>query len=423
MKKSIPAVGAALTLTFLAACSAAPGGTKEGPAQEENPTFITIPARAGGCVATWTMFGEEFEAATGVEVRVEEIGRDNYLQRVTTQLLSGSSNFDVVFMLHNYVPQFAKGGQLEPLSTFVDDVEELAGRYLPVTIDNSRLDGDLYGMPYDVSTMHLFYRSDLIPEPPTTLEEYRAIGLANTRSQNPSSQTEFGMSFQGKRGEAQPKEWYQYFWALGGELVDADGKPQVNSKAGVDALTWLKENITDLQIVPPNFSTFEFPETQAAFQNGVTSMMIQWINGYTQLGADVAPAAHGNTEMAIVPGGVPYVQAWNMVINSSSTKKQTAFDFINWVSQNAATNHGIIPCAVPPNRAFLEDPATVAKFGQAQALLDALKVARTEPPLVQWPQIHEIMNTAISSALAGEQSPQQALDEANAGIEALLATA
>lgn len=422
MRKIIPAVGAALALALLGACSSAPGAS-QGPAQEENPTYLTIPARAGGCVTTWQMFGDEYKAATGIEVRVEEIGRDNYLQRVTTQLLSGSSNFDVVFLLHNYIPQFAKGGQLEPLSHFVDSVDTLTDRYLPVTVDNSRLDGDLYGLPYDVSTMHLFYRSDLISNPPTTLEEYREIGLQNTRTHNPSSATEFGMSFQGKRGEAQPKEWYQYFWALGGELIDADGKPQVNSKAGVDALTWLKENITDLKIVPPNFSTFEFPETQAAFQNGVTSMMIQWINGYTQLGEDVAPAAHGKTEMAIVPGGVPYVQAWNMAINSSSTKKQAAFDFINWVSENAATKHGIIPCAVPPNKAFLEDPATVAEFGQAQALLDALKVARTEPPLVEWPQIHEIMNTAISSALAGEQSPQQALDEANAGIEALLGNA
>lgn len=96
MRKSFPAVGAVLAIAMLAACNAAPGGA-QGPAQEENPTFLTIPARAGGCVTTWQTFGDEYKAETGIEVRVEEIGRDNYLQRVSTQLLSGSSNFDVVF--------------------------------------------------------------------------------------------------------------------------------------------------------------------------------------------------------------------------------------------------------------------------------------------------------------------------------------
>jgi ABC-type glycerol-3-phosphate transport system substrate-binding protein len=417
MRKKVIGAGAALGvgMLMLSACAGGSGET----AQDEDVQFLTIPARAGGCVTTWTEMGEAFEEETGIEVRVEEIGRDNYLQRVTTQLVSGSSNFDIVFLLHNYIPQFAKDGQLEPLSTFVDDVDELADRYLPVTVDNSYYEGDLYGLPYDVSTMHLFYRTDLIDAPPTTLEEYRAIAEENTRVLNPDSETEYGTTFQGKRGEAQPKEWYQYFWAFGGELVDEAGDPQVNSEAGVEALTWLVENAEE-GVIPPNYSTFEFPETQTAFQQGVTSMMVQWINGYTQLGEDVAPEVHDDFGMAVVPGGAPYVQSWNMAINAKSTKKQAAFDFVDWVSENAPEEFGIYPCAVPPNRDFLEDPKTQEQFGQAAALLETLKVARTEPPIVEWPRVHEIVNTAISSALAGEKAPKVALDEANAEIESLL---
>ncbi len=417
MRKRTLTWGAAVlsVALLLSGCS---GGAPKVP-QDDDVKFLTIPARAGGCVTTWTAMGKAFQEETGIEVRVEEIGRDNYLQRVSTQLMSGSSNFDVVFLLHNYIPQFAQGGQLEPLSSFVDDVHTLSDRYLPITVNNSFYKDDLYGLPYDVSTMHLFYRTDLMDAPPSTLEEYRQIAEKNTRSLNPDSPTKYGTTFQGKRGEAQPKEWYQYFWAFGGELIDEAGKPQVNSKAGVDALTWLVDN-SKKGIYPPNFSTFEFPETQAAFQKGVTSMMVQWINGYTQLGAEVAPDVHDNFAMAVVPGGHPYVQAWNMAINAKSTKKKAAFDFINWVSENAPEKFGIYACAVAPNREFLEDPATQKKFGQATALLEALKVARTEPAIVEWPRAHEMINTAISSALAGELTPQQALDEANEGIKSLL---
>lgn len=401
---------AVLPILALASCSGNPGTS--GPVQEENPDFITVPVRAGGCFTTWSEIAADYEAETGMRVNVQEVGRDNYIQRITTELLGGSSNLDIAFMLHNYVPQFAQGGQIEPLDSYIENSSFSMDRYVPELREAVALEGSTYALPYDLSTMHLFYRTDLIDAPPTTPEEFRAIALENTRSVNPDSATEFGATYQAKRGEALPKEWYNWFFAQGGEFLDADGGPALNSPSAVQALDWVIEN-AELGIYPPDFTTFEFTEAVSAFQAGKTAMMLNFIGAYPRLTEAEAPEVFDKFAVAPVPSEHSYFQAWTVTINAASTKKQAAFDFLEWATTEGMERYGLRPCWYPPVTDYLEDPATVAAFPEAAYVVEALANAKTEPSLPVWPSIHEAMNEALSAAIAKERSSQDALDAAN----------
>lgn len=406
-----------VTRHVAAVCVAAAGIA---PAFAQAPEPITLAVRAGGCFTTYSGIASDYEKATGGKVTVEQISRNDYLQRITTQLLGGSTSIDLVLILHNYVPQFAQGGVIEPLNGYLDAAGLSMDRYLPVTAEAVTYNDAVYAIPYDVSTQHLWYRTDLIENPPTTIEEYRAVARDFTRSINPASPTEFGTTFQGKRGEALPKEWYNYFFAFGGKFLDEAGKPIINSQAGIDALSFVVENLRQEQIYPPDATTFEFPETVSAFSEGKTAMMVNWIGAYPVLDAERAPLVYDKFALTQTPGGKPYMQAWTMAMNAASTKKQAAFDFVNYVTTEALANYSFQPCFYPAVRSVLEDPATAEAHPEAPAFLAALNAAQTEPMLPEWPRIHEVINEALSVALAGEKTPQQALDDANAAIADLL---
>jgi ABC-type glycerol-3-phosphate transport system substrate-binding protein len=390
------------------------GGSKE--------QSITVVARSGTYYNTLSTLAPKFEQETGIRVNVQEVGRDGYLQRVSTQLIGRGDGMDVVLLLNNYIGQFAAGGQLESLDSYMEQYNRSMDHFLPVAADAVKYNNQVYAMPLDVSTMFLVYRTDLIDTPPTTWEEYREVAKRFTQSINPDSPTEFGTTFQGKRGETQPKEWYQYFWAMGGELFDADLKPQLHSQSGIDALQYVVDNFSTLNIVPPDITTYEFPEVLSAFQNGKVAMAIEWNSAYpTFADPEKSPEVYDKFAIAEVPGGKSYMQTWTLAVNSASKNKDAAFQFISWVTNEAAKDYALAG-GIPAVKSVLEDPEVVKVRPEFPKIVETLGKAQSEPNLPEWPLIHEFITDAITEALAGEKTTEAALEEADKNIANLLET-
>jgi ABC-type glycerol-3-phosphate transport system substrate-binding protein len=398
------------------------GGNDAKSPEGGNGEAITVVARSGIYYNSLSKIAPDFEKETGIRVNVQEVGRDGYLQKVSTQLLGQGDGMDVVLLLNNYVGQFGAGGQLEPLDSYMKKFNKTLDHVLPVAKQSVMYKDQVFAMPLDVSTMFLVYRKDLIATPPKTWDEYKEVAKTFTKSINPQSPTEFGTTFQGKRGETQPKEWYQYFWAMGGELFDKDMKPQLNSKAGVDALTYVVDNFRKDKIVPPDITTYEFPEVLSAFQNGKAAMAIEWNSAYPTLAdSSKSPQVYDKFAIAEVPGGMPYMQTWTLAVNAASKKKEAAFRFISWVTGKGAKEYALAG-GIPAVKSVLEDAEVVKARPEFPAIQAALAKAKSEPNLPEWPRIHEFITEAITKALAGEKSPKDALDEANKNITDLLSS-
>ncbi|ALS20540.1 MULTISPECIES: sugar ABC transporter substrate-binding protein [Paenibacillus] len=422
MRKRTIASLLALVLSA-AGCAPAPEQQSAGGANgqgENKQEAITVAARSGIYYNALSQIAPEFEKETGIKVTVQEIGRDGYLQKVSTQLLGQGEGMDVVLMLNNYIGQFGAGGQFEPLDDYLKKSNSSMDRFLPASAESVKYGDKIYAMPFDVSTMFLIYRKDLIPTPPTTWEEYRQLAEKFTKSKNPQSPTEFGIAFQGKRGETQPKDWYQYFWSMGGSFFDQDMKPTVNSEAGVKALTYVVNNFRTNKLMPPDITTYEFPEVLSAFQNEKVAMAINWNAAYPQL-ADAAksPKVSDKFGIAEVPGGVSFTHTWTLAINSVSKNKEAAFKFVDWVTGEGAKKYALAG-GIPAVKSVLEDSEVVKARPEFPDIIKSVEKAKTEPNLPEWPRIHESISEAISLALAGEKSPKEALDIANRSIQDLL---
>ncbi|MEH7746601.1 extracellular solute-binding protein [Neobacillus drentensis] len=396
----------------------ASGGNKS---EGKDVKEISVIARSGTYYNTLSKVAPEFEKETGIKVNLQEVGRDGYLQKVSTQLLGESDSTDVVLMLNNYIGQFGEGGQFEPLNSYMKKSNFNLNHVIPAVAESVKYKNEVYAMPLDTSTHFLFYRKDLIPNPPKTWEEYKELAKKFTKTQNPDSPIEFGTTFQGKRGETQPKEWYQYFWAMGGELLDKDNKPTLNSDSGVEALKFVVDNLRKEKIVPPDSTTYEFPEVLSAFQNEKVAMAVEWNTAYPQLlDAKTSPKVSDKFAIADVPGGKPFIHTWTLAINSHSKRKDAAFKFISWLSSPAGAKKYALAGGFPPVPEVLQDPEAIKVHPEFPDLQRTLTMAKAEPTLPEWPRIHEFITDAISKALAGEKSPKEALDEANKSIYELL---
>src|SRR5262249_33957548 len=136
-----------------------------------------------GLEATGLRFlAEQFSSQQGVLVEVNELGRDGYLSSVPTQLLTGSSDADVIFAPSTLVAELAAARAIAPL-------DEAFDAHDTDLITRSTYGGQTYGIPTDISSMFLFYRSDLIKSPPETWEEYREKAKDLTVALNSQSPT------------------------------------------------------------------------------------------------------------------------------------------------------------------------------------------------------------------------------------------
>ncbi len=101
---------------------------------------------------------------------------------------------DVFFFAHDIVGEWSRYGLLTPLEgelSFSDVLPTL----LPRTVAPLRVHGKLWGLPLSFKSLALFYRTDLLPAPPTTTEEMRAI-CRRFRETSPPSAPRFGLVYE-----------------------------------------------------------------------------------------------------------------------------------------------------------------------------------------------------------------------------------
>ena len=75
------------------------------------------------------------------------------------------------------------------------------------------------------------------------------------------------------QGNAAVADFMPIFWAFGGEMFDASGKPTVNSPEGIAALKFMLELG---KYSPPGYASFNADEVGAHLLQGTAAMSINW---------------------------------------------------------------------------------------------------------------------------------------------------
>ncbi|HEY9593865.1 MAG TPA: sugar ABC transporter substrate-binding protein [Spirochaetia bacterium] len=370
----------------------------------------------------------------GITVTINELGRDNVFPRIQTQLFAKSTAVDFVFITPSLIGPLGAGGVLEDLNPYF--TKKAAGESFTTSlfskggIDAGTYAGSLYGLPFVTSTMLLFYRTDLIKTPPQTWDEYYQLARKFTKSLNPASPTVYGTTVMGKpqQDAINVDEYSQIAWSMGGDFVGTDASVNVSTPQNVKALE-LWTNLYRNKLVPPDATSFDYPAVLAAFQEGQTAMCIQWDAAAGSF-ADPkqSPKIYDKFAVAAIPGTKqadgtilrqPYLNFWLSSVNKFSGKKEQTFKFLSYLYDPKEFTKRLTPNMTTALKDVLaSDEFRAIKQGSRSydAYKQSLLEGRTFNAHKELDKIKSILDSALSQALAGSETPQQALEGAQSNI-------
>ena len=276
-------------------------------------------------------------------------------------------------------------------------------------------DGKLKALWVNTDVRVLYYRKDLVANPPKTWDELIA------QAAELSKRGLTGYLYPGGRGEGAVMEHLPMFWAQGGELVDASGKPVFGdgAESNRDAEpARISQTHHRLRCQPRPRRELQvrggsYPE----ILRGNTAMFLggNWMAKQLRDLGDrhdwaVAPIPQMSPGDPVTAAG-----GWTYAVFTPDARKQEIIiDLIDSLvagpaAMAAATEAiGNLPTRMSVARgdsAYVKDP-TVRDF------LALLRYARARPGAAVYPSISTELQVAMSEVITGQQTPEAALDQA-----------
>src|SRR5690606_19594898 len=246
-------VGLVVAALALTACSSDPDSGTDGPSTD-TPAVDGFDWRAfeGESIELilnqhpWQQAIEprlgEFEDLTGITVNVTALPEDQMRQRIQIEMAAGSDAIDV-FMTGALAEGrlFAANEWYEDLGPYLEDENRTSPDYdaedFPSEVINEHtIDGSLIGLPIQVETAMLYYRTDVFEElgldVPETLEDLESAARTVTEAGDM-----YGFTARG-RGASATSQFSAFLFASGAEWNDANGEAAFNTPDGIEAFEY-----------------------------------------------------------------------------------------------------------------------------------------------------------------------------------------
>jgi multiple sugar transport system substrate-binding protein len=377
----------------------------------------------------------KYEAQTGNRVIVEEIAREAFFDRLSTVVATCGRDYDVMYIMSDFVPTYVVADGLQDLNTFFEDPSVVSPDFdlndFGMATDFFTFDGKLYALPSEGDTAWMWYRKDLLEnarlEPPETWDEYYEAAKILHDPANNVYGAVIGASFDEAWWE------YQYYlFGMGGQVLNPDYTVAINDEIGVKALTYYS-NLLREGLVPPDVTTYGYVEVLETLARGNAALGIQWMaatmdltdcgtsicdaNGEPLLGYTLVPGVRqpdGSIERQT--GG----SQWSWGIPACSENKQGAYKFIEWLTGPVGAKQWALNGGIPGNIQALEDPEVVAEIPQFALLAEVMPYRNIFPTLTVSPEMMIVVNEGIVAAVNGSKDPQTAADDMAARLTELL---
>lgn len=336
--------------------------------------------------AVTEIYNAKPEVTADNKVELLFTSRDGFFDKLQVDLAAGSTAFDVNLIATYSIGRYAPF--MEPI-TLSDQAGAVFG---DTVLKTMQFDGKQYGVPTDLSLHFLYFRKDLIdalmaddaakakygeisekylgkkmePKAPAdwTWEDFVANALYFTQSINPDSPTRYGTVIQAKNLLFNMMVFHSWPRSYGGNWMDDAGNITVDSEAYRTALSQAKM-LFDLGATPPDSTSYEYAEANAAYSSGQVAAMVQWNAAASEL--TTAQAATGTTAPPAGPEGkFTHIHGLGLGLNKAAENKEGAISFLQWLSTEEAA-------------------LAYAKAGGAPGLAPdtAAKLAADRPDLVQ----------------------------------------
>lgn len=332
-------------------------GAQEGTAQSAKPQEIRVMLANHPYGDLLKKKIPEFEAQTGIKVKVEQLQESQLTQQLTTEFATGSSTVDV-FMTRPLQEGllFMKNGWYSPLEAY--DFSD----YPKSTVDIGTKDNVTYIVPLVTEWEVLYYRKDLFKKAgisvPTNFEELEAAAAKlNTADVA-------GFASRGK-GSAGVTQMSSYVYNFGGRYLE-NGHAVFDSPETIEAIRYYGR--LNGKYGPQGITSMSWENIMPVFQAGKVAM---WTDASVFYGQVVDPAKtvipKADVGVASFPAGPkrnnPFiVVSWGMAIASKTKNMDASKQFVDWATSQALAKEGMMSDITMARNSVWKDKEVLAKM-------------------------------------------------------------
>jgi len=411
------------------------------------------------------VLGPQFEQETGIKVEFEVTSWDQMFDKEIKDMEAGTGVYDFVYIEQDIIYSYLHKKFLLDMTDFMKDHPELIFADLDMDdftsfIDNFKGadDDHIYGLPFEAFLKVYLYRKDLFNDqeikkafkseygwnlkPAKTFKEYEQIAEFFTKWGKDHNLNLWGTTVQ---AGSHPAAFYEvvetifpsrgiYDWGINmnnWKATSANGGVLDSDKAK-DALSfWVRM----LKYAPPEATSSTWDEVAATFAAGRAAQ--GWVYGENaawiatdpkrskivgNVGVEMPPLAPGVLEDAKSGKGyIGYYDGGALGIPYCSKNKEAAFLFTQWVTRKDFQGEFAKAGARIVRESTFNDPIVKDMDKKVDGYYSKFKkygyLFKGAPPFPFHAQIREVMLPFVLKAIAGEMTPEEALDKCAKAVD------
>ena len=414
-----------LTISVLIPATLAIAGTPL-PAK---PDKLTMAVVAGGETKGLKAILPGWEKERGVKVELIEFPYSTLYEKLVTAFQANAPTFDLLIADDPWMPKFGSEQWLVPLDKTFGYARD--NDIFPVVYDlgtwpppRGPIPPGEQGKPKSLNAITLvgnveffMFRKDLVPAPNTWDNV-----IANAKKVHDPGKPLYGYVIRGAKGNPVISEFTPVLLSFGGRIFDDNWKVVLNSKEAVAALTFFAKDLK--QYAPPGVENYDAAERAREVATGRAAQGFIWPAEITDIVENPSVSkVMGKMGYALAPAGpggkhAPLMGNWLLGIPKSSKNQRWAYEFILWATSAAMQKPYALGGGIPFRKSVLEDADMNKRFPFFKAMADSLAApAEWRPRSQEWFAVEAILGTHVNAALAGLESPSDAIAKSATEIE------
>jgi multiple sugar transport system substrate-binding protein len=363
---------AVMAATGLAACSSASAGT--GPV---TLNYYLYPDNSGATQQAINNCDKQSGGKYKISYQLLPQASDGQRQQMVRRLAAHDPTMDILGLDVTWEPEFAQANWIQPWTgTYKAQAE--AGTLAPA-LATAMWKGQLVAVPDNTNTQLLWYRSDLVPKPPTTWSEMIADAEQLAKEGKPHY-----IEIQGAQYEGGTVWFNTMVSSAGGTVLNPDATKVTLGAPAVKALSIMKQLATSTA-ADPSMSVDMENQNRLAMEAGTAAFELNYPFVYPGMKLD-NPKLFKVFKWALYPGinpGQPAkvtIGGIDLAVGAYSQHKNLAFQAALCLRDRQNQLIGANVGGVPPTIADLyNDPKLFANYPFHADILTALQNASVRP--------------------------------------------
>lgn len=386
----------------------------------------------------------DFEKETGIKVEWELLNHFEVINKGQADFLSGRGHYDAVMMHGFQLGPMLSADAIRPIDDLMadpalSDPDLDAKDFIASTYDTTAFyDGKQYGFINWNYNMVYWARGDLLSDPTEqaafkekygydlgpakTLEQMRDIAEFFTRKKGemlagkPLESDFYGIVLEGiKGGTTFTTLWRSFIQNFGGDVVDANGRPSIDSPESIAAIKLWAEL---WKYGPPGMAEYSLVDVPTVMGNGIAAQTLAWSDFVLGIDRPGKSPLAGKFVYAPVPAkegreanrsaeSEPSVT----VIAKNSKNPEATFLFLEWLVSKKQQDRLIAlgEGGVPIRETSWALP--VMQGGEMKGLFEAmegsLSVSAAKPKMPDYYELFDLWNGVAQDIGLGTLTPEE----------------